>query len=339
MMEERRLKIDAYAIMRWTVVFSTALLGTRATAQAAPLNQPEEPENTLSGSDQSQHDPVHQAHFFGDWGGKRPELLTKGINFDLQYEGDLLWNVRSSRATRSAAFTRGRGTVDINFAKLTETPGLRLHVTAVWQGGANLGSYLGQFAGPSGLASENSFRLDSWWVDEAVRTNRVYVRVGQFAAADFYGNQLFGPSFIFEPLQYALDNLNETYETSDPPSTSAAELRLIPAKHLYVKSMIYAADRLPYAHKPHGARSRLPRSGVLRIGDRLVTRQTRIQAPAPGQCRRPHRLCGPLQIRRCLQSRQVSLVRHNRAGGRRLPPLRHAESGRVPDQPRVEPWT
>ncbi len=164
----------------------------------------------------------------------------------------MLWNVRSPRATRSAAFTRGRGSVDINFATLTRTPGLRLHITAVWQGGGNLGNYLGQFAGPSGLASQNSFRLDSWWVDKALRPNRVYVRFGQFAAADFYGNQLFGPSFIFEPLQYALDNLNETYETSDPPSTSAAELRFIPAEHFYIKSMVYAADRLPYAHNRKG---------------------------------------------------------------------------------------
>ena len=112
--------------------------------------------------------------------------------------------------------------------------------------------YLGQFAGPSGLASANSFRLDSWWVEKMLREKRVYLRVGQFAAGDFYGNQLFGPSFIFEPLQYAFDNLTVTYETFDPPSTSAAELRIIPAKHLYAKSMVYAADRLPYAHNLTG---------------------------------------------------------------------------------------
>ena len=42
------------------------------------------------------------------------------------------------------------------------------------------------------------------------------------------------------------------HETSDPPSTSAAELRIVPAKHLYAKSMVYAADRLPYAHNLTG---------------------------------------------------------------------------------------
>ena len=229
-----------------------ALLGTRTSAQTQSPSNPEQPDDTLSGGSRNQHEPAHQQHFFGEWGGERPKLLREGVNLDFQYESDLLWNVRSPRPTRSTVFARGRGTVDIDFAKLTETPGWKLHVTAVWQGGGNLGTYLGQFAGPSGLASANSFRLDSWWVEKALREKRVYLRVGQFAAGDFYGNQLFGPSFIFEPLQYALDNLNVTYETSDPPSTSAAELRVIPAKHLYVKSMVYAADRLPYAHNPTG---------------------------------------------------------------------------------------
>ncbi len=228
-----------------------ALLSIPGIAQAqSPENA--DPTDTLSGGSRNQHDPTHQPHLFGEWGGKRPELLRRGINLDFQYESDLLWNVRSPRPTRSTVFARARGTVDIDFAKLTETPGWKLHVTALWQGGGNLGTYLGQFAGPSGLASANSFRLDSWWVEKALRPRLVYLRVGQFAAGDFYGSQLFGPSFIFEPLQYALDNLTVTYETSDPPSTSAAELRLIPTKHTYIRSMVYAADRLPYAHNLTG---------------------------------------------------------------------------------------
>ena len=252
LVREMRPGLGASAIPPSLFLLLAALLGARANAQSQLPNEPEQPENTLSGGDRNQHDPTHQHHFFGEWGGKRSKLLSKGINLDFQYEGDLLWNVQSPRPTRSTDFSRGRGTIDIDFAKLTGTPGWKLHVTAVWQGGANLGTYLGQFTGPSGLASENSLRLDSWWVDKTLRDKCVYLRLGQFAAADFCGNQLFGPSFVFEPLQYALGNLNVTYETSDPPSTSAAELRFIPAKHLYVKSMVYAADRLPFAHNLTG---------------------------------------------------------------------------------------
>jgi hypothetical protein len=36
-----------------------------------------------------------------------------------------------------------------------------------------------------------------------------------------------------------------TYESFDPPSTPAAEVRVIPASHFYIKSMVFAADRAP----------------------------------------------------------------------------------------------
>jgi porin len=87
---------------------------------------------------------------------------------------------------------------------------------------------------------------------EKVLSERLIVRAGQFAGQDFYGSQLFGPSFIFEPLQYGFGNLFSTYESFDPPSTPAAEVRVIPASHFYIKSMVFAADRTPYAHNPTG---------------------------------------------------------------------------------------
>ena len=72
------------------------------------------------------------------------------------------------------------------------------------------------------------------------------------AGQDFYDSQLFGSSFIFEPLQYGFENLFSTYESFDPPSTPAAEVRVIPASHFYIKSMVFAADPAPYAHNPTG---------------------------------------------------------------------------------------
>ena len=174
------------------------------------------------------------------------------MTIDLQYISDSLWNVRSVQKERLASWNRVRGTVDIDFSKLTHTPGLFFHITAPWQTGGNLGAYLGTIAEPSGMASGNCFRLDSWWFEKRVKEKRVVFRLGQFAAQDFYGTQHLGGSFIAEPLDYALGNLSATYETFDPPSTPAAEMRVIPLKHLYVKSMVYAADRIPYAHNQTG---------------------------------------------------------------------------------------
>jgi hypothetical protein len=76
--------------------------------------------------------------------------------------------------------------------------------------------------------------------------------VGQFAGQDFYGAQHYAASFIFEPMGYALGNLFNTFESFDPPSTPAMEVRVVPLHNVYVKSMVEAEDREPFAHNPTG---------------------------------------------------------------------------------------
>jgi len=223
------------------------LLLTPAVLQAQTTD------DTLAGANTSEHRPEDQPHLFGNWNGERGRFSNRGINFDLQYVSDSLWNIRSVKQERLAVWDRVRGTVDLDFSRLTGTQGLTLHITAVYQGGGNLGTYLGTLTGPSGLASANTFRLDSWWIEKSILNEHVVLRAGQFAGVDFYGTQLFGASFIFEPLQYGFGNLSAaTYESFDPPSTPAAELRVIPVAHFYVKSMVFAADRAPYTHNPTG---------------------------------------------------------------------------------------
>jgi hypothetical protein len=78
------------------------------------------------------------------------------------------------------------------------------------------------------------------------------VRAGQFAAQDFYGAQHYAASFIFEPMGYALGNLFTDFESFDPPSTPAFEVRVVPIHDFYVKSMVEAEDRDPFAHNPTG---------------------------------------------------------------------------------------
>jgi len=80
----------------------------------------------------------------------------------------------------------------------------------------------------------------------------VTARIGQFAGQDFYGAQHYATSFIFEPMGYALGNLFTTIEVFDPPSTPAMEVRVVPIHHFYVKSMVLAGDREPFAHNPTG---------------------------------------------------------------------------------------
>lgn len=210
------------------------------------------PEETLSGPDSHETGQGPHGHLFGQWGGERTRLEERGVYFDFQYVSDSLFNIESEQKERFASWNRFRGTVDIDFGALVEKPHLYFHATALWQAGGHLNTYLGLLTSPSGLSSMDTCRLDSWWIEKRWLDERIAARVGQFAGQDFYGAQHDAASFIFEPMGYALGNLFTDYESYDPPSTPAMEVRVVPVRHLYAKSMVEAEDRDPFAHNPTG---------------------------------------------------------------------------------------
>ncbi len=189
---------------------------------------------------------------FGTWGGERTRFEERGVNFDFQYVSDSLWNLKSEQKERFASWNRFRWTVDIDFYALTGQPGLYFHATALWQGGGNLGTYLGLLTSPIGTSSANTCRLDSWWIEKRWLDERITARVGQFAGQDFYGAQHYAASFIFEPMGYALGNLFTTLAMFDPPSTPAMEVRVAPTHNLLVKSMVMAAVPQPFLQNSTG---------------------------------------------------------------------------------------
>jgi porin len=209
-------------------------------------------EETLSGPDSHETGQGPHGHLLGDWGGVRPNLFDRGVRFDLQYISDSLSNIESDRNERFVSWNRVRGTVDIDFGALVGLSDLYFHATALWQAGGNLGTYLGLLTSPSGMSSAHTFRLDSWWLEKRWLDERLTLRLGQFAGQDFYGAQHYAASFIFEPMGYALGNLFTDFESFDPPSTPAVEVRVVPIDHLYVKSMVIAEDRKPFSHNPTG---------------------------------------------------------------------------------------
>ena len=209
-------------------------------------------EEPLPGPDSHETGQGPHGHLFGDWGGERTRLQKRGVSFRFQYVSDSLWNLKSVQKERFASWNRFRGTVDIDLGALIGQEGWYLHATGLWQGGGNLGTYLGLLTSPSGMSSANTCRLDSWWIEKRWLDERITARVGQFAGQDFYGAQHYAASFIFEPIGYALGNLFTTLESFDPPSTPAMEVRVVPIRYLYVKSMVMAAVRAPFSQNPTG---------------------------------------------------------------------------------------
>ena len=233
-------------MLRMLILYFVGFLILASTLYAQPQ------EETLSGPDSHETGQDTHGHLLGDWRGERSRLLERGVRFDFQYISDTLWNIESDKKERSSVWNRIRGTVDIDLGTLIEEPWLYFHATALWQGGGNLGTYLGLLTSPSGMSSANTFRLDSWWLEKRWLNERLTARVGQFAGQDFYGAQHDAASFIFEPMGYALGNLFTNFESFDPPSTPAMEVRVVPLPHFYLKSMVEAEDRNPFAHNPTG---------------------------------------------------------------------------------------
>jgi len=192
---------------------------------------------------------VNSPYMFGDWGGERTRLANLGLIFNFISVNDFLVNDRG----RDANWSRVRGTADFDFGKAELVPGLTFHITGLWQGGGNMGDYLGSSANPSSLVSANTTRLDSWWFEQALLNNKLYIRLGQFAGLDSYGVQTDGASYIIEPLGYAIGNLFPAdYESFDPAGTPAAEIRIVPSRHFYWKGAVFSGNRNPYQQDTNG---------------------------------------------------------------------------------------
>src|SRR6266403_5373443 len=143
---------------------------------AFPVHSQTPQEETLSGPDSHETGQGPHGHLFGNWGGERAHLLERGVRFDFQYISDSLWDIKSEQKERFASWNRFRGTVDIDLGTLVGQHGLYFHATALWQGGGNLGAYLGLLTSPSGMSSAYTFRLDSWWVEKRWLDERVSAR-------------------------------------------------------------------------------------------------------------------------------------------------------------------
>lgn len=217
----------------------------KAAAQLAPAS------NMLS---ESLLDELRTRRYaFGDWGGARTRLANRGVTFDFHYTTDLLANVTGGDKNDYTGWGRLRGTMDVDFGKFSSWHGLRFHVTGLWQFGANLGADLGTLANPSGVVSAHATRLDSFWFQQELFGGTLFRKAGQFAGQDFYGVQDYRGSLLGEPVDYAHGNLfANVYESFDPASTPAAEIRLVPDPHFYVKAAITAANRNPYAQDTTG---------------------------------------------------------------------------------------
>lgn len=204
-----------------------------------------------------------QKYLLGDWGGERTKLENKGVTFDFHYIADFLANPSGGNSS-AAAWNRVRGTLNIDFGKLASAKGLTFHVTGLWQGGVNLGGqYLGSVANPSGLVSAHTTRLDSYWLQQEMFNGKLTLRGGQFAGQDFYGVQYYGRDYLMEPLDYAFGNLFSAYESFDPASGPAVDVKIAPVQQVYLRTAYMSGNHNPYGINETGVPFTWHNSGLI----------------------------------------------------------------------------
>jgi len=180
---------------------------------------------------------MHQDYML-NWGPERQKLADKGFSFNFFYITDALDDVRHPAGTDQTFnnWNRIRGTVDVDFGKFSAAKGLSYHVTGLWQNGSNMGGVIGSIANPSGLVSYHQFRLDSMWLQQKFAKDKIVLTAGLIAAQDFYGLQEYGGSYLIEPLDYNFGNMGNVRASYDPSTGPGVELKVIPEKHVYVKT-------------------------------------------------------------------------------------------------------
>ena len=198
--------------------------------------------------------------------GLRGALKDDGIDFDVEYLNYYQGIVSGDQShSHDDDWGRIRFTVDVDFAKLARLDGLSFHFSAVNQSGGNIGRTLGSYSNPDNLASFQTTRVDTYWLQQKLFHGVLVVRAGQLAQQDDYGVQEYASSFVMEPLGYAFGNLfDNVTATADPGSKPGFELQLHPYGGFYLKSMIQAGDPDPYGnHDRHGLNFSLDGHGVL----------------------------------------------------------------------------
>jgi porin len=203
----------------------------------------------------------------------RAQLEEHGVKIDAFYIIDALGDIQRPTGDRDEfnGWGRIRTTVDLDFGKFSSAHGLTYHATGLWQYGQNMGAIIGSIANPSGLVSIHTFRLDSMWLQQSLANGKVFVKVGQFAAQDFYGIQEYGGNFLMEPLDYAFGNLGNVGASWDPASGPAADIKIVPNSHFYLKTGLYSGRN--YSSTGFNYRKQAPSTWDSEVGVQTFTSQ------------------------------------------------------------------
>ena len=182
---------------------------------------------------------------YGDPGGIRAFLNTKGISYNFTYIGEELGN--TSGGAKQGATYEGRldGQADVDFEKLAGVKGLAGHAEFFQIHGRGLsGNNLLDLFTVSGIEAYPSTKLYEAWLEQKLADGKLFVRAGQLASdTEFFISQtatLFVNSTFGNPASLANDL--PSGGPAYPLATPGVRLKIVPNDNLTLLAAVFDGD-------------------------------------------------------------------------------------------------
>ena len=208
---------------------------------------------------------------YGDPGGLRASLLSKGVSYTFTAIADVMGNA-SGGVKRGATFeSRLEGRADVDLDRLLGWRGAVLHANAYQINGRGLsGNNTLDLFTVSGIEAYPSTRLYEAWLEQDLAAGQLFVRLGQLAAdREFFVSQtatlFFNATFGWPAsLSNDLPSGGPAFPLADP----GLRLKILPDDHLALLAAVFDGDPagpyrsqvnnpLPQVRDPSGTALRL----------------------------------------------------------------------------------
>jgi porin len=215
---------------RLSVLALVAVLG----ASAAQAKDPPKPQSIWE-----------QDTLTGDWGGARTALKDRGIEFTLNYTGEVLSLLSGGINRRTVYEGLLEFTTDTDLQKLIGWTGAKTHVTVfqIQNTKGGITEATGSISPPSSIDALQTTRLFTAWFEQSFG-NVAWLRIGQLAAdSEFFWSDTAG-GLINGTFGWG-DNLAANMLAGGPAyplATPGVRLKVIPADDITLLGAVFAGD-------------------------------------------------------------------------------------------------
>jgi porin len=215
---------------RLSVLALVAVLG----ASAAQAKDPPKPQSIWE-----------QDTLTGDWGGARTALKDRGIEFTLNYTGEVLSLLSGGINRRTVYEGLLEFTTDTDLQKLIGWTGAKTHVTVfqIQNTKGGITEATGSISPPSSIDALQTTRLFTAWFEQSFG-NVAWLRIGQLAAdSEFFWSDTAG-ALINGTFGWG-DNLAANMLRGGPAyplATPGVRLKLMPSDDVAVLGAVFSGD-------------------------------------------------------------------------------------------------